>query len=149
VGELFEDVIEEAESARDRIRRRRRHHGRGRRRYGPDGASGERTTWADLAEAEIRHDERAEHVEVPEPGAARSPEAEPRSGGPEASKPKPPPRERPEFAEVVGWQPLVLNHTQDCADCARTIPRGSRAFVGLTERGLSRTTLCRSCLLRR
>lgn len=53
---------------------------------------------------------------------------------------------RPEFPEVLGWQPLVLNREQDCADCGRTQLGGARAFVGLTETGMSRTTLCRDCM---
>jgi len=149
VGELFEDVIEEAEAARERIRRRHHHHGRGHgyRRHRQADSRGESGSWADVAEAELRDDERAERPgpPVPEPGGA-APEAEsPPRPGPDPQRSG----ERPQFAEVIGWQPLVLNHTQDCADCGRTIPRGSRAFVGLTEKGLSRTTLCRTCLLRR
>lgn len=159
VGELFEDVIEEAESARQRIRRRRRHHGR-RRRYGGSEDT-ETSSWADLAEAELRADEQAEHASPNAASTAGGPAPAPPEGtgvGPTTSdadvadapsSSAGPARERPGFPEVVGWQPLVMNHTQDCADCARTIPRGSRAFVGLTERGLSRITLCRSCLLRR
>ena len=39
-------------------------------------------------------------------------------------------RERQEFANVVGWQPLVLNAEQRCADCGRDLRRGDRAFLG-------------------
>ena len=120
VGEIFEEVLEEADAARDRIRRRHRHSNRRRR------SSGERT-WSDVAEAEIRDDEDREQP-------------------PETPKPPEPARERPEFPDVLGWQPLVLNQTQDCADCGRSLPRGSRAYVGATETGLSRNTLCRECL---
>ena len=66
-----------------------------------------------------------------------------RDEGREAEATSPP---RPEFPEVLGWQPLVLNREQDCADCGRTQLGGARAFVGLTETGMSRTTLCRSCM---
>ncbi len=119
VGELMEDVLEEADATRDRIRRRHRHHRRRRHGYGW-GRGGERS-WADVAEDEIRKDEAAE-------------------------KPPEPPRERPVFPDVIGWQPLVLNQGQSCADCQRQLPRGSRAFVGVTENGMSRNTLCRDCL---
>jgi hypothetical protein len=122
VGELFEDILSEADSTRDRIRRRHRHSRR--RRHGHHRSGEGRRSWADVAEAEIRSDEKGEKREEVES----------------------PPSERPVFPEVIGWQPLVLNQTQDCADCGRSLSRGSRAFVGLTESGLSRNTLCRSCL---
>jgi hypothetical protein len=121
VGEILEDVLEEAEATRDRIRRR--HHHSRKRRHRRSGAG--RSSWADRAEAEIRRDEESE--------------SPPR-------RPADPPRERPVFPDVIGWQPLVLNQGQDCSDCGRTLPRGTRAFVGATENGLSRNTLCRDCL---
>jgi len=119
VGELFEDVLEEADATRDRIRRRRRGNAR-RRRHSPRQTS--EKSWADVAEAEIQHDEASE----PEPPTAR--------------------REPPEFPDVIGWQPLVLNQDGNCADCERKLSRGTRAFVGLTENGLSRNKLCRDCI---
>ncbi len=121
VGELFEEVLEEAGSARDRIRRR--HRGSTRRRH----RQGHRTSWADVAEAEIRKDEQGE----------------------ETASPSTPRREPVEFPEVIGWQPLVLNQSGECAECARRLRRGTRAFVGVTEKGLSRNTLCRDCLQNR
>lgn len=117
VGGIFDEVLEEAQAARDRIRRRHRGSTRRRHRAG-------RTNWADAAETEIREDEKSEQQES-------------------ASKRRPEP---PEFPDVIGWQPLVLNQSGDCADCARSLRRGSRAFVGVTEKGLSRNTLCRDCL---
>jgi hypothetical protein len=119
VGDLFEDVVQEAESARDRIRRRRR----GRTRRGASGKPGK--SWEDVAEAEIRRDEAGEASKA----GSRGPSAEP-----------------PVFPEIIGWQPLVLNQTQNCGDCGVSLQRGCRAFVGLTETGLSRVTLCRDCL---
>jgi hypothetical protein len=118
VGELFEDVLEEADAARQRIRRRHRHHGFGGRRHRRRSERGE--SWSDVAEAEIRRDE--------------------------ASEREPLRRRPPEFPEVVGWQPLVLNQAGECADCRRALSRGTRAFVGVTEKGISRNTLCRDCL---
>jgi hypothetical protein len=53
---------------------------------------------------------------------------------------------RREFPDVVGWQPLILNGPQPCADCGREVGRGARAFVGLTASGLSGTWLCPSCM---
>ena len=117
VGGIFDEVLEEAQAARDRIRRRHRGSTRRRHRAG-------RTNWADAAETEIREDEKSEQEES-------------------APKRRPEP---PEFPDVIGWQPRVLNQSGDCADCARSLRRGSRAFVGVTEKGLSRNTLCRDCL---
>jgi hypothetical protein len=129
VGDLFEDVLEEAEFARDRIRRRSRHRRqRSRRSTSPQG----HRSWGEAAEAEIRSDEAEEAAE----GGRGAPGAV--AGAPPAG--------RPEFPEVIGWQPLVLNQAQECADCRRSLRRGARGFVGLTEAGLSRTTLCRDCL---
>lgn len=56
-----------------------------------------------------------------------------------------PRRELPEFPDVVGWQPLILNAEQPCAGCERSIKRGARAFAGLRASGLSTTYLCRTC----
>lgn len=53
---------------------------------------------------------------------------------------------RPEFPDIVGWQPLILNQQGPCADCGRDLVRGERAFAGLTAGGLSQTMLCRACL---
>ena len=122
VGGLFEDVLEEADATRDRIRSRHRSHTR-RRRHGPRRGERSDKSWADVAEAEISRDEESERP------AAR--------------------RERPEFPEVIGWQPLVLNQDGNCADCQRSLSRGTRAFLGVTEKGLSRNTLCRHCLQER
>lgn len=50
-----------------------------------------------------------------------------------------------EFADVLGWQPLLLHREQVCADCGRHLRRGKRAFVGVTGSGFSSTILCRRC----
>jgi len=114
VGELFEDVIDEAEGARDRIRWRvKQRRDRARRRRAEEADPDENV------EAELRRDEEAEVQSI---------------------------RERPDFPDILGWQPLLLNREQDCADCGVTLGGGVRAFVGLTETGISRTTLCRDCM---
>jgi hypothetical protein len=76
-----------------------------------------------------------------------SPETDPRDRMREDVGPKPPRpgRERPEFPDVVGWQPLILNAEQPCAGCERELRPGARAFVGLRSSGLSSTYLCRDC----
>jgi hypothetical protein len=137
VGGIFEEVLDEAEGARERIRRR----SRDRASRPSEGARREsrRSSWADVAEEEIRSDEEREGHPSRAPGAAA--DAEP-AREPEAREVPP----RPAFDEVVGWQPLILNQTQECARCGHSIRRGSRAFVGQTEQGLSRIALCRQCL---
>lgn len=67
----------------------------------------------------------------------------------EGSAPEPreeaPTGELDEFAEVLGWQLLVLNAAQNCAGCGRRLERGERAFLGLTREGPGRIVLCRNC----
>lgn len=63
----------------------------------------------------------------------------------EAADAEPDAAPRPEFPDVLGWQPLLLNRDADCADCGRGVPRGERAFVGVGAQGLSSTVLCREC----
>jgi len=67
----------------------------------------------------------------------------------EVGTPPPPAAAKParrEFPDLVGWQPLILNGPQPCADCGREVARGERAFVGLTASGLSGTWLCPVCM---
>lgn len=100
VGDLVEDVADEA----DRVRARSRHHRHHRHRS-------------------RRH-------------RSRPPREESRRAGPEP----------PEFPDVVGWQPLILNQDRSCADCGEPLERGERVFAGLTGGGLSETTLCSDCM---
>lgn len=53
--------------------------------------------------------------------------------------------ERAEFPDVVGWQPLILNREQSCADCEESLERGEEAFVGLGATGLTHRYLCSDC----
>jgi hypothetical protein len=52
----------------------------------------------------------------------------------------------PEFPEVLGWQPMLLNHEQRCSDCGAQISKGERALVGMAASGLTSTYLCLSCM---
>ena len=119
VGDLVEDIVDEAERAQRHFRRRHRHRRRGRRHP--------------------FHADTSVDVETAAPGEGDAEDASPDAGAESG-------RERPEFPEVVGWQPMLLNREQTCADCGRTLRRGKRAFRGLTESGLSPTTLCRTCV---
>lgn len=137
VGGIFDNVLDEAESARDRVRRqaertRRSRHRRRHRRGERSRDGGER--FEEAVENELRSDEAREFSPPPNrPEESARAEAEPER------------RERPEFPDVLGWQPLVLNRDQSCASCGVDLPRGVSAFVGLGEQGLLRTTLCRAC----
>ena len=53
--------------------------------------------------------------------------------------------EQPEFPEVVGWQPLILNQARDCAACARPLAAGAHGFAGVGEGRPSAVFLCRDC----
>lgn len=136
MGELFEEVLDEAEETRRRVRSRaersrRRHHRRRHRSPSRSRASAER--FDDAVEEELRRDEAREFAQDAPPATDARAE-------PEVAR-----RERPEFPDVIGWQPLVLNREQTCASCGVDLPRGVRAFVGVTEQGISGTTLCRPC----
>jgi len=120
IGELFEDVVGEAEDARDRISRRvnqRRSRQQQRASRSRGRTHRRRQSDADL-ETEFRRDE------AEEAGGAR---------------------DEPGFPEVIGWQPLVLNRSGACARCDCPLGRGERAFAGLTEKGPSSITLCQTC----
>ncbi len=96
VGDLIEDVIEEADKARAKLSRHGRRGLRKARRY-------------------VDEDQR---------------------------EPSP---ELPEFEDVLGWQPIILNADQTCVGCARELPRRKRAFLGLTSSGVSSAYLCSRC----
>jgi hypothetical protein len=106
VGELIEDVVDEAERTRGRIRSRRRYLRRRRARSRP--------------------------AEVEEEFAGTAPPGEAAT--------------RAEFPDVVGWQPLILNQQQNCADCEEPIERSERGFAGMATAGLSGIYLCGDCM---
>src|SRR5262245_53565473 len=61
-----------------------------------------------------------------------------------ASEPAEP---RPDPPEVLGWQPLILAREGTCAGCDARLPRGERAYLGVTGSGAaSAHTLCADCL---
>lgn len=74
---------------------------------------------------------------------AADPDSEPDPQDRDAAPPARP--DLPEFPDVLGWQPLVLNATQTCACCGRGLVRGDRAFLGLTAGGPGTKYLCRYC----
>ena len=112
VGDLIENVVEDAERGRwsDTFRNVRHEHGRRRSR--------------------------------PRSEAPPAPPAPPARSAPSARQPEAP----PEFSEIVGWQPLILNRTQVCADCETDLDRGERAYAGMSETGVLSTFLCQDCM---
>jgi hypothetical protein len=61
----------------------------------------------------------------------------------EAPAPQPPREDPP---DVLGGQPLILARAGACADCAKPLARGERAYVGVGASGPSPHTLCADCL---
>ena len=59
------------------------------------------------------------------------------------------PPERGECSDVIGWQSLILNRPERCADCEEPLERGQQAYFGLTAAGAAgapSTTLCGDCM---
>ena len=150
VGTLMDDLVDEAESVRDRVRRQRRRRAHRRRGFHSSG-SPRRSRADDEVEAEFRHDERAERAEAsPGDGQAERAQASPgheergRQGSPgEDDASRPPAAEL--FPDVLGWQPLVLNRDTACGRCGLSLEAGESAFLGMRTEGLSETALCGPC----
>jgi hypothetical protein len=125
VEELVEDILDEAQDVGKRLRRRGSQWERDitpRRR----GRRGERDD-----DDPARHAVKREMDDLLDEEPADSPAD----------------RERQEFPDVVGWQPLVLNQPQQCADCGRDLIRGDRAYLGtmLTPPTDTVPYLCTEC----
>jgi hypothetical protein len=138
VGDLVEDILEDAESAQHRFRRYQRRLRRD-----------EWTPHRDDAHREDALDDLDEDpADEPYDSVSTAPEpaAEAVAAQPETESGSEPERSRPPFAEVLGWQPLVLNRAQACADCGVQLQKGDRAFLGVTSGGLSEIALCSECV---
>jgi hypothetical protein len=138
VGDLLDEVLGDAEGIEEEMRRIGRRY---RRRHGR-----KQRDERDEEPAFATEGETAEDVEEVEARPASPPPAEAPVAGPapEAGAGATMP-----FPEVLGWQSLLVNASQRCACDERELASGERAFVGLTERGLSRTFLCRECMAAR
>ncbi len=55
-------------------------------------------------------------------------------------------RPRPDFSDVTGWQPVLVNRPGPCADCGTDLERGEEAYLGLSATGAAPKLLCRDCL---
>ena len=132
MGDLMEDVIDEAEGVRERVRRQAmRHRGSAGRRS----RRGRRSRTEDVdVEKELRQDEAAERDGAEAKSSAEAPSREPAR-----------PSSAELFPEVLGWQPLVLNRETRCGRCERALHAGESAFLGMTSGGLTDTALCGRC----
>ena len=126
VEDLVENLMDEAEAVRGRFgRRRHTRHARDRRRSDPE---------FEAAEREIERDVEGEAVGSTGTDAAAATDETTES------------EDRAEFGQVVGWQPLVLNGEQRCADCGRDLMRGDQAYLGVGAGGSASLYLCKECL---
>jgi hypothetical protein len=168
VGGFLEEVLSETEGARDDVRRLRRglnrlaRRGRrgARRRFGEAAADD-----ADLDELESEEELGSDEDAFAERGAleregrgsgraergASERAREPQTGDTvepalrDAGVFRPRGAELP-FAEVLGWQPLLLNAPAGCACGERALAAGEEVYAAVTERGLTRTFLCGTCM---
>jgi hypothetical protein len=135
VGEIMDDLVEEAEGVRERVGRHVRSRRSGRSRRRSRRGFGAETD----VEDELRRDEAAEAQG--QPGEAAAEES--------ASEAPPTPQAPPAkelFPDVLGWQPLVLNQDMPCGRCDRALSAGESAFLGMTTGGMTETALCGRCV---
>ncbi|HBZ68571.1 MAG TPA: hypothetical protein DEP35_01970 [Deltaproteobacteria bacterium] len=148
LGTWLEDVATEVGRGSPGARRHRWARPRAREREGEEAAGGERDEaawekpWEEPSPASPKKD--------PEDGLG-APSSPAREGETPPERPAdsggaPSPGGRPDFSQVLGWQPLVMNRPQSCADCERLLVRGDRAYLGLTQSGVSGLVLCRACM---
>lgn len=151
MGGMMDELIDEAEGVRERVRRqirarRERRPMRSRRnsarRRGVREADVEEEFRRDeAAEATARDPERSRRGDV-EDGEAPTP-ADGRSG-PKAEHARRP-RAADLFPEILGWQPLVLNRDSACGRCERALGAGESAFLGIAKTGLTEIAICGGC----
>lgn len=150
VGGLFDDLLQEAQGVRDRMRTGARGHRRSGRRPRDEADVEEEFRRDEAREASDAYLHRSEkparqtEAEPPAAEAARSTDAEARpSRAPQDADPEPPAAEI--FPHVLGWQPLVLNRAFECGRCKRALRAGESAFLGLAREGLTEIALCGRC----
>jgi hypothetical protein len=150
LGTWLEDVATEVGQARGSPRQRPRRWARpwGREREGEEAPAGARdeTGWENSWDepSPVPPDTSAQGG--PPAGVSSAREDETATERAAASGAAPAAGDRPDFSQVLGWQPLVMNRPQSCADCGRLLVRGDRASLGLTHSGVSGLVLCRACM---
>lgn len=122
VGEFVEDMVEEADGVRERIRNQQR---AARRRRRDARRGGRRSASADPVdvEQELRQDEAAEAGEPSQAPASDS--------GP--------------LADVLGWQPIVLNQAVNCSRCDNRLNPEGDAFMAISQGGGLGQIVCPGC----
>jgi hypothetical protein len=148
LGTWLEDVATEMGEARGpsapRPRRWTRSWGRPREGAGRPSSSRDEAIWENSWDEPSAAPPQA-HEEAPT-GTSSAPGGETAYTGAPRADMAPANRERPDFSQVLGWQPLVMNRPQACADCGRLLVRGDRASLGFTPSGASGWVLCRACM---
>ena len=147
IGDLVNDVVDEAQGLRGRFPREWRDQAgdavrdaRERVRHARREAS-DRTSHA-RARAEASRESppwAGSRVEDEEPAAGSSVSGE---AEPEQTPTQP---EVADFPGIIGWQPFVLNIAQACAGCSRSLARGDQGYLGVSASGRPGTTLCPQC----
>ena len=146
VGVLFDDLLEEAEGVRDRVRHQTRPWRGTRRRSRRRGARSDHDVDSNL-ETEIEHELREDEAVESGP-RSQAPGHLPASDDDSTTESEPS-HEQPAatelFPDVLGWQPLVLNRDFECGRCKRSLIAGESAFLGLAAAGLTEIALCGRC----
>ena len=147
VGDLFDDVLGEAEAARERMRRRR-----ARRAGAPSDVDDARHRRAADDPDDAGAPTRSAAAEVDASDPAEASDRTDRASGADRAEGFARERATPEvndadrFEHVLAWQPLVSNRAAICAACSASLERGERVLVSIGESGLGfDTVLCSSC----
>jgi len=150
LGTWLEDVATEVGQARSSPRQRQRRWARSwaRAREGGEAPLGPRdeTAWENSWDESSTASPESSAQGGPPTGVSSVREGETAAERAAPSGAAPSAGERPDFSQVLGWQPLVMNRPQSCADCGRLLVRGDRASLGLTQSGVSGLVLCRACM---
>ena len=123
VSNVVRAILEDAVDAADRVTRR---------------TEGELHSWTERLAGErqrLRERVTPSHGRAP----ATTPAAEPKAP-PQAAEPKTP------LDGVLGFQALLLATPASCAVCARALPTGEEAFLGIRDGAGPRVILGRECL---
>lgn len=138
VGEILDDVINEAEGATERFRRFQADR-RARARAAEELDETERRASRSSRTASPGREAPGEAAGIREEEVERAP-ADP---APEADEPRP---MAGAFADVIAWQPVILNAPQRCARTGQPIRAGSEGFMGVTAQGFGGVYLSREGL---
>ncbi|MDJ0786626.1 MAG: hypothetical protein QNK05_07435 [Myxococcota bacterium] len=146
VGEILDDVINEAEGATERFRRFQANR---RARYRADEelraterrGEGAETDARDDALREAAEAEAESAGEIPTAGDVTDTDDTDADTGEDAPAPV-----TGAFADVVAWQPVILNAPQRCARTGQSIRPGEEGFMGITAQGFGGVYLSREGL---